>query len=928
MGSGAPLTLGPVVLFGRDKEQQAISGVVDRARNGQSGVLAIVGEAGMGKSVLLEYAERQAAAMRVLRARGVQSEARVPFGGLFELLRPALGCLGQIPPPQAIALESALALRGPRAEDRFAVGAATLSLLAAYADTAPLLVLVDDAHWVDGSTSDALLFTFRRLIADPIAVIVSVRDGERSLLDGADLPQMRLDGVDRAAAGHILGEAATRPVPDDVVGRVHRQTGGNPLALVEAAVEIDRFRRGAPLELPLPLVTSVSRLYTSRTRSLPPEELQVLLLAAASDTGDISTLTRAASALGLQVAVFGAVEATGLVSTANGQLYFRHPLVRSAIYNDAAPDARRAAHRALADALPDAEADRRAWHLALSVLGPDDAACSALEQAGQRARGRSAYDVASRAFERAAQIASDDAWRCRLLYAAADSAWLAGGAHRAEELIGAAASGTVSPDLAAHIGYLMGHMAVRFGRVGEGQRILVEGAESAAGVDPELAVVMLADVVNSAFYAGDPAALRDAAARIAAIAPGSAGLRCSFFANMARGMALTLTGEAEDGAQLIRHAVSLVEGSGELADDPTLLAWAAVGPCFLRERTGRALIGRALDFVRARAAIGVLPYLLSHIAVDQASTDRWPEAEIGFHEVINLARERHQVTDLASALCRLALLEARQGQAQQSRAHAAEAIELAQQLGLRLCEVWATTALGELALLDGQSEEAIACFTTQEATLGECGLDDVDLSPAPELVELHLRRGRGELAKEVAAVFQERAVSKGQPWALARAARCRGLLAPVDRMDLEFDRALSIHAETPDMFETARTYLAFGSRLRRSRQRARSREQLRAAIERFDYLGARPWSRMARTELAATGEPAGERGATKRDQLTPQELQIALLLAAGRTTRDAAGQLFVSPKTVEYHLRSVYRKLGIGSREQLAAAMRDDRAPS
>ena len=599
-GIRGPLMLGPVVLYGRNKEQQAISHVIDCARTGQSGVLAIVGEAGTGKSALLEYAEQQAQAMRVLRARGVESETRIPFGGLFELLRPALGCLGQIPPPQAVALESALALGAPRAEDRFAVGAATLSLLAAHADAAPLLVLVDDAHWVDGSTSDALLFAFRRLIADPIAVVLSVRDGEPSLLDGADLPRIRLEGLDRAAAAKLLSEGATRPVPDEIVGRVHRQTGGNPLALVEASVEIDRFRQGAPLELPLPLVTSVSNVYLSRTRSLPPEALRILLVAAASDTGDLFTLARAASALGLDLAGLAAAEATGLVVAANGQLYFRHPLARSAIYNDAQPDARRAAHRALADALPDAEADRRAWHLALSVLGPDDAACSALERAGERARDRSAYDVASRAFERAAQIAPDDAWRGSLLYAAADSAWLGGLVHRAQELVGDAAAGTVSVELGAHIGYLMGHMAARLGHGTEGQRILVESAERAADVDPELAVLMLADVVSSAFYAGDAAAMRDAGARIAAIAPGSAGLRCSFFASMARGMALTITGEAAKGAPLVRQAVTLVEESDELSDDPTLLAWAAVGPLFLREAgAGRVLIGRGPRFQRA-----------------------------------------------------------------------------------------------------------------------------------------------------------------------------------------------------------------------------------------------------------------------------------------------------------------------------------------
>jgi DNA-binding CsgD family transcriptional regulator len=916
-----------VALYGRDKQKQAISRLLADARAGQSGVLAIVGAAGMGKSALISHAEQEAVSMRVLRARGVQSETQVPFGGLFELLRPALGCLPQIPPPQIAALESALALGPARAEDRFAIGAATLSLLAAYADTTPLLVVVDDAHWVDGSTSDALLFAFRRLLADPIAVVVAAREGEASLLDGADLHQIHLEGLDRTAAANLLATEGGRSVPDDLLDRLHRQTGGNPLALLEASVEIDRFRQGEPLDTPLPLVTSVSSVYMTRTRALPPDCLRLLLLAAANDTGELSILARAATALGLDVDDLTAAEGAGLVGTQEGRLFFRHPLVRSAIYYDASPGSRRDVHRALANALPDVEVDRRAWHLALSVLGPDDAACSALEQAGARARERSAYDVASRAFERAAQLAPNDTWRGRLLYSAADSAWLGGLALRAQGLLEATATAGLTPELTGHVDNLQGHIAARLGRVGEGQVILARGAERVAAADPDRAVLMLAEVVNAAFYAGDPNAMRNAARRIAEVAPLATGRLSLFFASMARGLALTLCGEAESGAVLLRRAVSLAEQSDELANDPRLLAWAAMGPVCLREaRAGRELITRALDLARSRAAIGVLPYLLSHVAIDQATTDRWAEAEAGFYEVIDLARETHQMTDLAAALSRLAWLEGRQGQVQQSRAHATEAIELAHELGLRLCEIWATAALGELELGQGHSSEALTWFKRQESVVRECGIADVDLSPGPELVELYLRLGQPGPAGQAASVFEAQARSKGQPWALARAARCRGLLADDEQMDTEFARALEIHAETPDVFETARTRLAYGSRLRRNRQRARSRDQLRTAIQEFDHLGARPWSKMARAELAATGATVRERDPSTRDQLTPQELQIALLLAVGRTTREAAASLFLSPKTVEYHLRSVYRKLGIASRDELAVAMEGHQA--
>jgi DNA-binding CsgD family transcriptional regulator len=911
-----------VLLFGRDEEKQCIRELLANARDGQSGVLALIGAAGMGKSALLAYAEHEAPSMRVLRARGVQSETQVPFGGLFELLRPALGSLSQIPPPQAAALESALAIGPPRAEDRFAVGAATLSLLAAFADTVPLLVLVDDAHWVDGSTSDALLFAFRRLVADPIAVIVTVREGEASLLDGSDLRYLRLHGLPRSAAADILAIGSSRPVPEDLVERLHRQTGGNPLALLEASAEIDRFRQGAPLDTPLLLVTSVSDVYLRRIRALPPACLRVLLLAAANDTSDLSVIARAAPLLNLGVDDLSAAEEAGLVDTGDGQLHFRHPLVRAAVYNDAPSEARRHVHRALADALPDAEFDRRAWHLALSVWGPDEVACAALEEAGRRARDRSAYDVASRAFERAAQLAPHDAWRGQLLYNAADSAWLGGLAVRAVNLLDLAANSAQSPELTASTDQLRGHIATRLGRVGEGQAILLKGAERVAAHDPDRAVVMLAEVVNAAFYSGDPAAMRHAGARIAEVAPAASRRLSEFFAGMARGMALTLSGEAKTGAGLLHEAMEVAEASEELADDPRLLAWAALGPLCLREAgTGRDLVGRALDLVRARAAIGVLPYLLSHVAIDLATTDRWVEAEAAFHEVIGLARETNQMTDLAAALSRLAWLEARQGHEQQSRAHAADAIKLADELGLRLIKLWATAALGEVELARGASAEAVARFEQEEEFRRACGISDVDLSPGPELVELYLRLGRRLPAEETAAAFEAEATAKGLPWAIARAGRCRGLLADEDQMDDEFTAALENHAQTPDVFEAARTRLAYGARLRRSRQRMRSREQLRAAIDQFDLLGAGPWAKMARAELTATGETARQPGPSMRDKLTPQELQIALLLAGGRTTREAAGSLFLSPKTVEYHLRSVYRKLGISSRDELATIM-------
>jgi DNA-binding CsgD family transcriptional regulator len=398
--------------------------------------------------------------------------------------------------------------------------------------------------------------------------------------------------------------------------------------------------------------------------------------------------------------------------------------------------------------------------------------------------------------------------------------------------------------------------------------------------------------------------------------------RARFFSVMALGMALVADGQGEAGAKAAREAVEILEESDELRDDPALLVWGAIGPMWLREAdVGRGLIERAFERVRAQMAVGILPFLLHHLARDQATTDQWPAAEASYDEAIRLARENGLRVELAASLAGLAWLQARQGREAACREHAAEASTLCSELGVGLYGVWAIQALGDLELGLGRPAAAIEHHEAQAGALRSRGIADVDLSPAPELVDAHLRLGRVEAATAIAAGFDAQASAKGQPWALARAARCRGLLADTSELERCFEEALRLHARTPDVFETARTRLAYGARLRRVRKRIRARDQLNEALEIFERLGARPWADQAEAELAATGETARRRNASTLDELTPQELQIARLLADGNTTREAAAAVFVSPKTVEYHLRHVYSKLGIHSRDELAAVL-------
>jgi DNA-binding CsgD family transcriptional regulator len=908
------------MLLGRERERELLRGVLDEARAGRSGVLALVGEAGIGKSSLLEDAAAAAAGMRVLRARGVQSESQIPFAGLFELLRPALGGIDRIPAPQAAALQSALALRPARAEERFAVGAATLSILAAYAEEGPLLVLVDDVHWLDGSSADAILFAVRRLLADPIAVLLAQREGEASLLDGADLPTLRLEGLTAGQAAELLRRESPG-IGRDAVDRLRRETAGNPLALLELV-------RGRPPELelgldaPPPVVTSVAEAYVRRLGDLPGRARDALALAAATDRGELALLVRAAPDVGVEPGDLEPARDAGLLDVRDDRIEFRHPIARAAVYGAATAELRRRVHRALARALPDSDADRRAWHLALAAVGPDEAASSALAQAAVRARERSAYEVSARAYERAARLAVGDARRGELLLAAADAAWFGGLPGRALDLLAEAdrhVAGTALVHSAAH---LRGQIALRRGPLRDGWTALLAAAKEAVPVAPDLAVTMLTEAGLGAFYEADAEGMRVCGELAAAVAGEGAAPRTAFFARIAEGMALVLSGEGERGAAAIREAVEIVESTPGLAADPELLVWAALGPLWLREAgAGGDLAVRAEAAARGASAVGVLPHLLTYVAIAHAASDGWVAAQAGFDEAIRLARESGQRVVLAAALARLAWLEARLGREDACRTHAEEALAISRELGVALCELWTLSALGELELGRGDAAAALARFEEARDVADRRRIADVDLFPAPERIELSIRLGRQDEGAALLQEYEQAAAVKGQPWALARAARSRALLAGDDAFSEHFERAFDLHARTPDAFERARTLLAFGARLRRAGRRAESRERLREALGTFEDLGAAPWAEQARAELAATGETARRRDPSSLDELTPQELQVGLLLAQGKTTREAAAALFLSPKTIEYHLRNAYRKLAIHSREELRLAL-------
>jgi len=907
------------MLVGRDPERTALRRVMADARTGRSAVLGLVGEPGIGKTALLRDAGEHAEGMRILRARGIESEADVPFAGLLELLRPALGALVDVPAPQAAALEGALALRPGGAQDRFAVGAGTLSLLAAYAEQAPVLVLIDDAHWLDAPSAEAILFAIRRLLADAVAVLIAVRDGRASLLDLAGLPIHRVTGLDRQETRELLTRAAGQAPTRAVARRLYEATGGNPLALLEVA-PVAADVAASEIDVPVPLSRRITEAFLDRSAPLPSRTRRALTLAAASHDGEPAVIARAAAALGLDLADLGPAEAAGLVSLRDGAVEFRHPLARAASYGDASAALRREVHRALAGALPDRDADRRAWHLASAATGPDEVVSAALQQAAERALGRSAYATSSAGFERAARLAADGGLADQLLYAAADAAWRAGAGERTAALLDELRARRPQGTVAARVTHLHGQVLTHRGPVMEGHATLVAAAELAAQAgEAELGALILADAAHACFYGGAASTMAATTRQALALLPAHPSPRAAYVCRTAHGLALVMVGEGDLGAETIRRAAVILASAPELTRDPSLLHWTVLAALWLREAGAEQAIERAVTEGRRQAAGSQLGHLLDLAARHYATADRWTAAAAGYYEAIELARDTGHGADLAAALAGLCWLEARQGKREECRAHAHEAQQLAAALGVATHHVWTFAALADLELGAGHLQAAREHLREQQAMLDRLGIDDVDLSPIPDLVEILVRLGERAQADNLSEPYVAAATAKGQPWSAARAARCTGLLVADEALDPPFQQALALHAETPDVFERARTQLAYGARLRRARRRIDARAQLRAALETFETLGAIPWVEQASAELAATGETARRRDVSTLDELTARELQVALLLSRGLTTRVAAGQLFLSPKTVEYHLRHVYQKLGIRSRTDLAA---------
>jgi class 3 adenylate cyclase/DNA-binding CsgD family transcriptional regulator len=915
-------------LIGREAETARITALLSDAQRGNSRALLVRGEAGIGKSSLLRYAVDQAGGMIVLRARGVESESELAFAALGDLFRPVVDHIVQLPEPQAAALAGALGLTTPVAGDRFTICAGTLNLLAAVAEVAPVLAVVDDAQWLDPSSAEALLFAARRLDSEGVFLLLAIRQGEGGSFSNSGLDDLALGGLGHEHARELLSRGLSQEPAPEVAERLVRGTRGNPLALVEIPPLLSegQLAGSEPMDDPLPAAPAVERAFLRQIEALDDEAGAALLVAAASESGRIDVIEGALEALGVEPKALQPAEEAGLISIEQAVVEFRHPLLRAAVYHSAASRARRKTHDALAKTSSGERPDRRAWHLAAAAGELDEEVASALEQAALEARERGGHAEAALALERAARLSTDEGEQARRLFEAADDTRLAGRAERALELLEGALAATREPRPRAEIQHLRGAVEMWSGAPMDAHRLLVEEASTVADLDPGKAARMLTDAAWACLMGADIRAGLETAARAQSVAE-RASTTTQIHAAGVLGVALLLSGRTGEAFPLLERFQPLLESADfdrvrQLVTPAQVLTWIE------EYDLARRLFSQMIEAARSQSALAYLSYPLAGLSELDFRTGNWAAAYAGATEAIRIAEETGQHLMHAFSLVCLARVEAGQGREEDCRAHLMRARKLAP-VEIDAIAAYAISTLGFLELGLSRSEDASAYLAPLASQVRKRGLEEPGVIQwAPDLIEAHTRTGSVEDAARELHAFERQAGETQRNWALAAAARCRGLLASDEEFEESFGQALELHTRKPTPFEQARTELCLGERLRRSRRQTDARNHLRSALEAFEQLGADPWAERARIELAASGETARPRGPSAANQLTPQELQVALVVGQGATNREAGAALFLSPKTIDAHLGRIYRKLSVRSRAELARLLAGEGALS
>jgi len=890
--------------------------LVAGVRAGQSGVLVLRGESGVGKTALLEYLVGRATGFRIVHAAGAEFEMELAFSGLQQLCAPMLSGLAGLPDQQRDALATAFGLSGGDAPDRFLVGLAGLGLLSEAAEQRPLLCVVDDGQWLDRASAEALAFVARRILAEPIALVFAVR--EPSETEGlAGLPNLVVGGLSDVDARAMLEAVIRGPMDERVCDRIVAEARGNPLALLELPRGLTPAELAGGVGLPdtMPLASRIERSFVRQIRSLPSETQQLLLVGAAEPIGDVTLLWRACERLGIVPDAASPAVTAGLIEL-GARARFRHPLVRSAVCRAAALAERQAVHRALADAT-DAEndPDRRAWHRAQGAVGPDEAVARELERCAARAQGRGGVAAASAFLARATELTPDPAGRAARALGAAQAKLDAAAPDAAFELLATAEIGPLDALQLARLERLRAELAFAKTRGSDAPPPLLDAAKRLKPLDAKLARETYLDAFGAAIFAGRESLGGGVvgvaeAARAAPPAPRPPqpmdllldGLATRFSEPYARAL------------RPLRHALEAYVATDERGGDMRAL-WLAcrVAPDVWDDELWHELATRAVRLAREAGHLLVLPIALTYRAGVHVHAGEFDAAS-------GLIAEADAISEATgSAPLRYTSLVLAAWRGQESRA-----LELIQ-LGFNEATVRGEGRAIALAhyvtavLYDGlgRYEDALA------AAKRACAYEDLGLFgwALVELVEAGVRSDNREDASDALLRLDERTQAAATDWALGIQARSRALVTDGDAADALYREAIERLGRTRIAVHLSRAQLLYGEWLRRQNRRVDAREQLRAAHEMFSRVGAEAFAERARRELLATGETVRKRTVETLDELTTQEAQVARLALDGHTNSEIGAQLFISPRTVEYHLHKVFSKLSINSRKELRAAL-------
>jgi DNA-binding CsgD family transcriptional regulator len=900
-------------LLGRGRELEALDRLLDEARAGRGGVLVMHGEAGVGKTALLEYVVEAGPEFRIARTVGVEAEMELPFAAVQQLCSSFVDLKERLPRPQRDALDVAFGVSTGPPPDQFLVGLAVLGLLAEAAEEQALMCAVDDAQWLDSASARTLGFVARRLVAEKITLVFATRELGETL---SGLPELHVAPLDRRDARALLESVLPVRLDERVLERIVVETRGNPLALLEMPRGLSPGQLAGGFGLPTgaTLSAGIEDRYTRRLAKLPSDARRLLLVAAADPVGDPALVWRAAARLGIPESAADSVESEQLLLL-SPWVAFRHPLVRSAVYRSATPKARRAVHRALAEATdPEIDPDRRAWHRAQAAAKPDEEVAGELERSAARAQARGGLAAAAAFLERAVALSPEPRLRARRALVAADTKFQAGAFDDALDLLEIVESGAaVDKRLSARAHLLRAQIGFAARRVSDAPALLLAAARELETVDPSLARGTYLEALSAAAFAGrlvTGAGLVEISEAALAGPPPPEQPQPSDL--LLQGLAVQATKGYAAGVPLVKEALRAFQREADLSPNDARWLWLAslVALFAWDDNAWTDLFTRQLELARQTGALSPLAFALgTGISVYAFHGDLRTATLL--QEELRAVVEATGIAPDPSASLSLAAVRGREPEfSELLRTTVGEAEALGEGLALSTIEFLSACLYNGL----GRYEAALAAALPAERFHKEGPV----IWALTELVEAAVRSGQPEHARRAFERVQETTRAAGTDWALGIEARLRALLSDGDDAEELYRDAIRRLARTRVRVQLARTHLLYGEWLRRERRRLDARVQLRTAHEFFRDAGVEAFAERARVELEATGERARKRTVDTRDQLTPQETQIARLAAQGETNREIAARLFISASTVDYHMRKAFRKLGVKSRTQLS----------